>query len=67
MAIITITEKNKRPDEAIKDYINKNFATAVEDELIKGISMKLLNHKIIDNRPTLKRNSYFISKKQYSN
>ena len=33
-AIIAIRENNKRPDiKAMKDYINKNFATDVEEEL----------------------------------
>ena len=54
-AIIAIRENNKRPDiKAIKDYINKNFATDVEDKFTKSILMKLLDHNIIENRPTLK-------------
>ena len=37
-AIIAIRENNKRPGiKAIKDYINKNFATDVEEELIESI------------------------------
>ena len=36
--IIAIRENNKRPDiKAIKDYINKNFATDVEEELTESI------------------------------
>ena len=55
---IGIRENNKRPDiEAIKDYINKNFATDVR--VIKGIAIELLDHNIIENRPAPKRNSYF--------
>ena len=63
-AIIAIRENNKRPDiKAIKCYINKNFATDVEEELIEGIVMELLDHNIIENRPTPKGNPYFIRKK----
>ena len=47
----------------IKDYINKNFATDVEEELIESIVMELLDHNITENRPTPKGNSYFIRKK----
>ena len=55
---IGIRENNKRPDiEALKDYINKNFATDVP--IIKGIVIELLDHNIIENRPPPKRNSYF--------
>ena len=54
-AIIAIRENNKRPDiKGIKDYINKNFATDVEDKFTESILMKLLDHNIIENRPTLK-------------
>ena len=63
-AIIAIRENNKRPDiKAIKCYINGNFATDVEEELTEGIVMELLDHNIIENRPTPKGNSYFIRKK----
>ena len=63
-AIIAITENNKRPDsKAIRDYINKNFAADVEEELIESIIIELLDHNIIENRPTPKGNSYFIRKK----
>ena len=35
-AIIAIRERNKRPDiKAIKNYINKNIATDVEEELLQ--------------------------------
>ena len=49
-AIIAIIENNKRPDiKAIKDCINKNFVTDVEEELIESTVMELLDHNIIDN------------------
>ena len=54
-AIIAIRENNKRPDiKAIKDYINKNFATDVEEELIESIVTELLDNDITGNRPTPK-------------
>ena len=60
-AIIAIRENNKRPDsKAIKDYLNKNFAADVEEELIESIIRKLLDHNIFQNKPTPKGNSYFI-------
>ena len=63
-AIIAIRENNKRPGiKAIKDYINKNFATDVEEELIESIVTELLDHNINENRPTPKWDSYFIRKK----
>ena len=66
-AIIAIRENNKRPDsKAIRDYINKNFAADVEEELIESIIIELLDHNIIENRPTPKGNSYFIRKKNNS-
>ena len=62
-AIIAIIENNKRPDiKAIKDCINKNFVTDVEEELIESTVMELLDHSINENRPTPKGNSYFIRK-----
>ena len=62
--IIAIIENNKRPDiKAIKDCINKNFVTDVEEELIESTVMELLDHNIIDNWPTPKGKSYFIRKK----
>ena len=64
IAFIAIRENNKRPDiKAIKDYINKNFASDVEEGLIESIVMELLDHKITENRPTRKGNSYFNRKK----
>ena len=46
-AIIAIRENNKRPGiKEIKDYINKNFATDVEEELVESIAMELLDHNI---------------------
>ena len=63
-AIIAIRENNKRLDsKAIRDYINKNFAADVEDELIESIIIELLDHNITENKPTPKGNSYFIRKK----
>ena len=63
-AIIAVRENNKRSDsKSIRDYINKNFAADVEEELIESIIIKLLDHNIIENRPTPKGNSYFIRKK----
>ena len=63
-AIIAIRENNKPPDtKAWKGYINKNFATDAEEGLIEGIVMELLDHNIIEKRPTFKGNFYFISKK----
>ena len=62
--IILIRENNKRPGiKAIKDYIDKNFATDVEEELIESVVTELLDHDITGNRPTPKWNSYFIRKK----
>ena len=59
--ITAIRENNKRPDiKAIKDYFNKIFATDVEEELIESIVMELLDHIIIEKRPTPKGNSYVI-------
>ena len=64
-AIIAIRENNKCPDsKAIRDYINKNFAANVEEELIESIIIELLDHNIIENKPTAKGNSYFIRKKK---
>ena len=63
-AVITIRENNKRPDiNAIKDCINKNFATDVEEEFSESIVKELLDHNIIKNRLTPKENSYFTRKK----
>ena len=63
-AIIAIRENNKRSDgKAIRDYINKNFPVNVEEELIESIMIELLDHNIIENRPTPKGNSYIIRKK----
>ena len=63
-AIIVIRKNKKRPDiKAIKDYINKNFATDVEEKLIESIVMELLYHSIIENRLTPKTYSYFIRKR----
>ena len=61
--VIANRQNNTLPDtKAIKAYINKNFATDVEKELIESIVMELLDHNIIKNRPTFKTNSYFITK-----
>ena len=63
-AVITIKENGKRPDiPVITDYIKKNFATGLEEELIESILMELPDHNITENRPTPKGNSYFIRKK----
>ena len=62
--IIPIRENNERPDtKAIEKYINKNFATDVEEKPIEGIAMELLDHNIIENRHTTKGNSYLIRKR----
>ena len=62
--LIAIRENNKRPDiKAIKNCIDKNFASDVEARLIGRILMELLDHNIIENRPTPKGNSCFIRKK----
>ena len=59
-ANVVIREDNKRPvTKAIKDYINKNFATYVEEELIESIIMELLDHNITENRTTPKGNILF--------
>ena len=51
--IMAIRENNERPDiNAIKYYINKNFPADVDEELIEGIVMELLDHNIIENIPT---------------
>ena len=55
--IIAIREKNRPDIKVIKDYI-KNFAAYVKEELIEGIVMELLDHNIIENRPTPKRKFY---------
>ena len=58
------SENNRRPGiKAIKDYINKNFVTDAQEELIEGIVMELLGHNIIENRRTPKGISSFIRKK----
>ena len=63
-AIIAIRENNKRSDgKAIRDYINKNFPVNVEEELIESIMIELLDHNIIENRPTPKGNSFLLEKK----
>ena len=63
-AVIAIRENNKHSEtKIIKDYINKNFANDVEEEFIESIVMELLDHNIIENRPTPKGNSYLIRKK----
>ena len=62
-AIVTIRGNSKRPDTKAIKYINKNSATDVEEELIGGIVMELLDHNIIENRLTPKQTSYFIRKK----
>ena len=63
-AIIAIRENNKRSgSKAIRDYITKNFAADVEEGLIESIIIELLDHIIIENRPTPKGNYYFIRKK----
>ena len=60
--VIANRQNNTLPDtKAIKAYINENFSTNVEKELIEGIVMELLDHIII-NRATFKANSYFITK-----
>ena len=55
--IIAIREKNRPDIKVIKDYI-KNFVAYVKEELIEGIVMELLDHNIIENRPTPKRKFY---------
>ena len=51
--IIAIKENIKRSNiKAIKDYINTNFVTDVEVELVEGIVMELLDHNVNENRPT---------------
>ena len=63
-AILAIRENNKCPDsKAIKDHISKNFAADVEEELIESIIIELLDHNIIENRPTPKGNSFLLEKK----
>ena len=62
-AIVTIIGNSKCPDTKAIKHINKNSATDVEEELIGGIVMELLDHNIIENRPTPKQTSYFIRKK----
>ena len=63
-AIIAIRENNKRPDiKTIKDCINKNSPTDVEEQLIESTVMELFDHNITENRPAPKGNSYFIRKK----
>ena len=57
-AIIAIRENNRPDIKAIKDFINKNFATYGKEELIEGVVMELLDHNIIENRPTPKRKFY---------
>ena len=62
-AILAIRENNKRPDnKAIKYYINKNFAADLEEELTEGVIIELLDHNIIENRPTPKGNSFLLAK-----
>ena len=64
VAILAIREnKTCLATKARKDYIDKNFVSGVEGELIEGIAVELLDHTITENRPTTKGNSYFIRKK----
>ena len=66
-AIMAIRENNKCPgSKAIRDYINKNFTADVEEKLIESIIIELLDHNILENRPTPKGNSHFIIKKKNS-
>lgn len=61
MAIIAINENNKCPDnKVIKDHVNKKLFCYVEEELIEGSILELLDHNIIENRLTSMGNSYFI-------
>ena len=63
-AIIAIRENNKRPDiKAIKEYIDKNFAADVEEELIESTVIELLDHNKIENRPTPRGNSHLLEKR----
>ena len=63
-AIIAIREKSKRPDsKAIGDYINKNFAVDVQEEIVESIIIELLHRNVIEKRPTAKVNPCFIRKK----
>ena len=48
--------------KATKYFINKNLGNVVEEELIEGIVMELLDYNITENRPTPKGNSYFLRK-----
>ena len=63
-AIIAIRENKRRPDiKAIKEYIDKNFATDVEEELIESTVIQLLDHNKIENKPTPRGNSYLLEKR----
>ena len=63
-AIIAIRENNKRPDiKAIKEYIDKNVAADVQEELIESTVIELLDHNKTENRLTPRANSYLLEKR----
>ena len=60
-AIQGIRNNKLRPDNyTIFDYVIKNFATNADASLIDTTIQILLNNNLIENRPTNKRNSFFI-------
>ena len=67
-AILVIRENNKHPGiKAIKDYINKNFVSGIEGEIIEDIAMELLDHNHKQPKEILILSQYVIQHGRYSN
>ena len=67
-AILVIRENNKHPGiKAIKDYINKNFVSGIEGEIIEDIAMELLDHTITENRTTNNQRKFLFYPNMLSN
>ena len=58
--ITDVKNNSKRPDEkAISDYVNKNFATNINESFIENIIKKLLDQNILENKPPCQGKSFF--------
>ena len=52
-AITDTTINSKRPDEkAITDYVIRSFATYIDETFIESIINKLLDQKVLENKPS---------------
>ena len=61
-AIQGIRKSKLRPaNHTILEYVTKHFATNADASLIDATIQILLNHNLIENRPTNKGNSFFIN------